>query len=257
MKTLTKYILYGYLNMFKITPDFVYPVYFFDGEYYFADGDPYIIRKFYGIKKSYWKNICPLPEWYHQIEKMEGSEQLYIYQFQDGSILMGNGYKLQRYLESEKIDNEILQESLDDFIRLFQNEDGLLAEPKVFYYSTGRRKRSVARVYLSPGGGKITVNNRGFEDYFSMESHRFCVRQPLILTGTECSLDVKVRVRGGGVSGQAGAIRHGISRALTELDIDYRKVLKSAGYLTRDPRMKERKKYGLKGARRAPQFSKR
>ena len=125
------------------------------------------------------------------------------------------------------------------------------------YYGTGRRKSSVARVYLVPGSGKITINNRDIDEYLGLETLTVVVRQPLVLTGTEGKFDVKVNVKGGGYTGQAGAIRHGISRALLEVDGEYRPTLKAAGFLTRDPRMKERKKYGLKKARRAPQFSKR
>ena len=125
------------------------------------------------------------------------------------------------------------------------------------YYGTGRRKTSVARVYLVPGTGKITINKRDIEDYLGLEVLRMTVRQPLVATETSEKFDVCVNVIGGGMAGQAGAIRHGISRALLEADQDYRPVLKRAGFLTRDPRMKERKKYGLKAARRAPQFSKR
>ncbi len=125
------------------------------------------------------------------------------------------------------------------------------------YYGTGRRKSSVARVYLVPGTGKITVNKKDIEDYFGLETLKVIVRQPLELTETLSKFDVKVNVRGGGFTGQAGAIRHGVSRALLQADADFRPALKKAGFLTRDSRMKERKKYGLKGARRAPQFSKR
>jgi len=125
------------------------------------------------------------------------------------------------------------------------------------YYGTGRRKSSVARVYLLPGSGKVTVNKRDIDDYFDFETLKLIIRQPMELTGTLGKFDVKVNVFGGGYTGQAGAIRHGISRALLQADDDFRAPLKKAGFLTRDPRMKERKKYGLKGARRAPQFSKR
>lgn len=125
------------------------------------------------------------------------------------------------------------------------------------YYGTGRRKKSVARVYLTPGTGKITINKRELDDYFDLDTLKVTVRQPLELTNMLNKFDVQVNVYGGGYTGQAGAIRHGISRALLEADKDFRKPLKSAGFLTRDPRMKERKKYGLKGARKAPQFSKR
>ena len=126
-----------------------------------------------------------------------------------------------------------------------------------FYYGTGRRKSSVARVRVYPGTGKITINDRDIDDYFGLETLKVIVRQPLELLGLTEKFDVVVRVQGGGVSGQAGAIRHGLSRALLEYDETLRPQLKKAGFLTRDPRMKERKKYGLKGARRAPQFSKR
>ena len=125
------------------------------------------------------------------------------------------------------------------------------------YYGTGRRKSSVARVYLVPGTGKITINKRDIDEYFGLDTLKVIVRQPLAATETADKFDVLVNVRGGGYTGQAGAIRHGIARALLNVDADYRPILKSAGFLTRDPRMKERKKYGLKAARRAPQFSKR
>jgi small subunit ribosomal protein S9 len=125
-------------------------------------------------------------------------------------------------------------------------------------YGTGRRKSSVARVHLIPNGnGVITINGREIDDYFGLETLKLIVRQPLVATGTTGKVDVDATVKGGGVSGQAGAIRHGIARALVVLDENYRPTLKAAGLLTRDPRMKERKKYGLKAARRAPQFSKR
>ena len=125
------------------------------------------------------------------------------------------------------------------------------------YYGTGRRKSSVARVYLVPGSGKITINKRDIDEYLGLETLKVVVRQPLVATNTVDKYDVLVNVKGGGYTGQAGAIRHGIARALLLVDENYRTPLKAAGLLTRDPRMKERKKYGLKAARRAPQFSKR
>lgn len=128
---------------------------------------------------------------------------------------------------------------------------------KAKYYGTGRRKSSIARVYLVPGTGKVTINKRDMDAYFGLETLKLIVRQPLVLTETADKFDVLVNVHGGGFTGQAGAVRHGISRALLQADADYRPALKKAGFLTRDPRMKERKKYGLKAARRAPQFSKR
>ena len=129
---------------------------------------------------------------------------------------------------------------------------------KPYMYGTGRRKSSVARVHLFPGGtGKITINGRDIDDYFGLDTLKLIVRQPFGATNTVDKFDIEATVTGGGVTGQAGAIRHGISRALLLVDESYRPALKAAGFLTRDPRMKERKKYGLKGARRAPQFSKR
>ena len=125
------------------------------------------------------------------------------------------------------------------------------------YYGTGRRKKSVARVYVMPGKGNITINKRNIDEYFGLETLKVIVRQPLVATETEGKYDIVVNVKGGGYTGQAGAIRHGLSRALLKVDEEFRPTLKKEGFLTRDPRMKERKKYGLKAARRAPQFSKR
>ena len=131
-------------------------------------------------------------------------------------------------------------------------------ESKVkYYYGTGRRKHSVARVRLYPGNGTITINGRGIDDYFGLDTLKLIVRQPLALTENLENMDIVCTVAGGGVTGKAGAIRHGVARALLEFNPELRPVLKKAGFLTRDPRMKERKKYGLKAARRAPQFSKR
>ncbi|MBQ3054524.1 MAG: 30S ribosomal protein S9 [Oscillospiraceae bacterium] len=129
---------------------------------------------------------------------------------------------------------------------------------KPYFYGTGRRKSSVARVHIFPeGSGKITINNRTIDNYFGLDTLKFIVRQPLVLTETLEKVDIVATVQGGGFTGQAGAIRHGIARALLKVNEEYRSELKKAGFLTRDPRMKERKKYGLKAARRAPQFSKR
>ena len=129
---------------------------------------------------------------------------------------------------------------------------------KPYLYGTGRRKSSVARVHLFPNGtGSITINGRDIDEYFGLDTLKMIVRQPLVATASEGKVDIVATVTGGGVSGQAGAIRHGISRALIKANPDLRESLKKAGFLTRDPRMKERKKYGLKAARRAPQFSKR
>ena len=130
-------------------------------------------------------------------------------------------------------------------------------DTKPYFYGAGRRKSSVARVRILPGTGVITINGRDIDDYFGLDTLKLIVRQPLEATETTGKFDLIVRVGGGGVAGQAGAIRHGLSRALLQVSPEYRPVLKAAGFLTRDPRMKERKKYGLKAARRAPQFSKR
>ena len=128
---------------------------------------------------------------------------------------------------------------------------------KPYFYGTGRRKSSVARVRLYPGSGKITINNRDVDDYFGLETLKLIINQPFGVTNTAGKYDIVANVNGGGISGQAGAIRHGISRALCKANPELRETLKKNGFLTRDPRMKERKKYGLKAARRAPQFSKR
>ncbi len=129
---------------------------------------------------------------------------------------------------------------------------------KPYFYGTGRRKSSVARVRVYPNGtGKITINNRDIDSYFGLETLKLIVRQPLNATETLGKFDIEAKVVGGGLTGQSGAIRHGLSRALLQANEEYRPILKKAGFLTRDPRMKERKKYGLKAARRAPQFSKR
>ncbi|MFA6948285.1 MAG: 30S ribosomal protein S9 [Eubacteriales bacterium] len=131
------------------------------------------------------------------------------------------------------------------------------ASAKPYFYGTGRRKKSIARVRIVPGTGMITINGKDIDDYFGLETLKLIVNQPFGVTETTGKFDIICNVRGGGFSGQAGAIRHGLSRALLLADPEFRAALKKAGFLTRDPRMKERKKYGLKAARRAPQFSKR
>ncbi|MDD7773107.1 MAG: 30S ribosomal protein S9 [Eubacteriales bacterium] len=133
----------------------------------------------------------------------------------------------------------------------------LYTSAKPYFYGTGRRKSSIARVRLYPGSGKITINGRDIDEYFGLETLKLVINQPFGVTNTVGKYDIVANVKGGGISGQAGAIRHGVSRALLLADDSYRTLLKKAGFLTRDPRMKERKKYGLKAARRASQFSKR
>jgi len=132
-----------------------------------------------------------------------------------------------------------------------------MAKTPIVYYGTGRRKTSVARVRLIPGSGKILINGHAYEEYFGLQTLQLIIKQPLALTETLAKYDILARVDGGGFSGQAGAVRHGISRALLRVDLDYRPALKKAGFLTRDPREKERRKYGLKKARKASQYSKR
>ena len=136
-------------------------------------------------------------------------------------------------------------------------ESIMYTSAKPYFYGTGRRKKSVARVRIYPGSGVITINGRDIDDYFGLDTLKLIINQPYGVTGTEGKFDIVANVKGGGMSGQAGAIRHGLARALLTVDENYRSALKKAGFLTRDPRMKERKKYGLKAARRAPQFSKR
>ena len=136
-------------------------------------------------------------------------------------------------------------------------ESIMYTSAKPYFYGTGRRKKSVARVRLYPGTGAITINGKTIDDYFGLETLNLIVNQPFGVTGNEGKFDIVANVKGGGLSGQAGAIRHGVARALLAADAENKPALKAAGFLTRDPRMKERKKYGLKGARRAPQFSKR
>ena len=128
---------------------------------------------------------------------------------------------------------------------------------KPYFYGTGRRKKSIARVFIMPGSGSIKINGRDIDDYFGLDTLKLIVNQPFGVTETVGKFDIVATVKGGGISGQAGAIRHGLARALLQADENYRPALKAAGFLTRDPRMKERKKYGLKAARRASQFSKR
>lgn len=248
-----KFQLCGFINMFGIIPDFVYPVYLADGEYYLSNGDKNKIDSFIKIKEEYKKEVELLPEWYQQIRKKPGSAQIYIYQYGYSDVYVGSGWELSKDLKNIEVENEILKKDLKKFLDNFEEEN----EQVQSYYSTGRRKKAVARVYISLGNGEITINNRSLDNYFGMEYHRQIVTAPLKLTGTENTVNIFIRVKGGGTSGQANAIRHGISRALVQLDIKNHKVIKKAGFLTRDPRMKERKKFGLKGARKSPQTSKR
>ena len=317
--------LIGYLNLFMLIPDFVYPIYYREGKFYFADGDAYFIRDFVELKDSMQSEIQPVTL-DKKILRTIGSEQIYAYLLTDNTLITGTGESVYKQLKSLP-ENQLKQrsdlldfysdfstgKSTDIVTHQFSNKSIPLSEPwihpalpeydhgsrrtviagcidagktsllhqrwdikavndlagitagvdtvthvpKARFYGTGRRKKSVARVCLVPGTGKITINKRDIDEYLGLETLKVVVRQPLVATDTTDKFDVIVSVKGGGYTGQAGAIRHGIARALLEADADYRPVLKSAGFLTRDPRMKERKKYGLKAARRAPQFSKR
>ena len=156
-------------------------------------------------------------------------------------------------LRGYQLTNPVLQEELDDFL----SELNILCAPLTPYYGTGRRKKAVARVFLYEGTGKITINHRKATEYFSNIQHAQTIQHPFLITSTSQLFDAYITVKGGGIAGQAGAIRHGISRALLKYDLEYRTILKAEGFLTRDSRMKERKKPGMKGARKSPQFSKR
>lgn len=300
------YILVGYLNLFNLIPDFVYPVYDHCGQYFFADGDAYYIRNFVKIKQSVEQDIeffnCSVG-----FTRTVNSTQIYIYQLRNGKLIIGTGDQVYERLISVSWIQLEMRSDLMGFLRDFSGVRNRIQEAfciklpmpapklrhkryalfekyntsvkevsgemkKVYnllmnvtvpisrnekYYGTGRRKKSVARVYLLPGTGKITINKKGIDEYFALETVRMVVYQPLVATQTLNKFDVIVNVKGGGFAGQAGAIRHGIARALLEANPAFRPILKSAGFLTRDSRMKERKKYGLKAARRAPQFSKR
>lgn len=303
------YILVGYLNLFNLIPDFVYPVYTHYGQYYFADGDAYYIRNFIKIKRSVEQDI----EFFNysvRFIRTVNSTQIYIYQLRNGKLIIGTGEQVYERLISVSPIQLKMRSDLRGFFSDFSGERNQIqgasciklpklpipaqqSEHKTYtlfqkyntsakgdsgeignvynflldvtvpisrnakYYGTGRRKKSVARVYLLPGTGKITINKKGIDEYFALETMKVVVYQPLVATQTLNKFDVIVNVRGGGFAGQAGAIRHGIARALLEANPAFRPILKSAGFLTRDSRMKERKKYGLKAARRAPQFSKR
>lgn len=252
------YELYGYFNMFHLIPDFVYPVFRNGSEYYFADGDERQIKDFIKLKKESISQIQPIKCGLRQNGFQPGSKQIYIYQCSESEILIGSGSELCQRLSGFQTNSDILQKDLQEFLAYFQNRpESKYNNPTVKYYGTGRRKSAIARVYLVEGRGNITINRRNVDEYFGQKSLKKVIIQPMLITDTEYKFDVIATVKGGGCTGQAGAIRHGIARALLEADANYRPILKKAGYLTRDARMKERKKYGLKAARRAPQFCKR
>lgn len=245
------YKLFGYLNLFPGLSGFLYPVFLKDGLLYLADGNIRYIYSFHPLKTDYVNYIqtfsCSTRNY------CIGNHYPHIYQKENGEILFGHDHALYNQLKDYHVENPVLQKELTDFFQ----EVELLCSSNSFYYGTGRRKEAVARVFLSKGQGNIMVNHTNVNTYFSNMQYIHTIQQPFLLTNTALLFDAYVTVRGGGTSGQANAICHGISRALLEFNSEYRSILKPEGLLTRDPRMKERKKPGLKSARRSPQFCKR
>lgn len=256
-----QYILIGTLNLLGIFPDFVLPV-FKNGEtYYFQDGENNTINRFEKVKETTIPRIVPtLDNRYNSITISVNSAPLYAFQTDENHFVIGDASRLCSFFETYQSKNEILTKEINDFY----HDVGISKDQSIYFpfrqeefHSVGRRKKAIARVRLIPGNGNILINKRSIDDYFCHATLKSVVRQPLVLTDTLGQFDVIIICKGGGFTGQAGAIRHGIARALVKANSDLKPAIKKAGYLTRDPRMKERKKYGLKSARRAPQFSKR
>ncbi len=261
-----KYKLFGFLNMFELVPDFIFPIFKQKNNLYIQEGENNQLSAITPLKKELYDKVVPLNKFNdakYPVEHLEidmMSSPKYAFLVSKHNIIYGNSEILLDYLDSFFTNDEILKQEIDDF----RSDVGDIIVPYhekkveiLRFYGTGRRKSSIARVYLKHGSGKIEVNKRDLDEYFGMETLRVMVRQPLVATDTINKFDIIVNVHGGGYTGQAGAIRHGISRALLQVDTAFRPTLKQEGYLTRDSRKKERKKYGLKAARRAPQFSKR
>lgn len=259
-----KYKLIGFVNLFNIVPDFVLPIFKKEDKLYFQEGKDDEILKFGEAKQNIINKIIPFDKvCNNNINLLFDINSKPIYAFQENSkkVICGVSSVLMTYFKAYEPSNDVLKSEILDFLKDIPIEKNRKENHSqynnIYYYGTGRRKHSVARVRVYPGSGKIIVNNRDIDSYFSLDTLKLIVCQPLTLTGTTEKFNVICTVAGGGVTGQAGAIRHGLSKALLQYNEDFRPVLKKAGYLTRDPRMKERKKYGLKSARRAPQFSKR
>lgn len=246
------YNLYGYLNLFPGLSGFLYPVFQKNGTLYLADGDIHHIFSFHPLKPDYITSINPLASYTNTLY-CAGCHYPHIYQKENGQLYIGSEKQLFDQLRGYQLTNPVLQEELDDFL----SELNILCAPLTPYYGTGRRKKAVARVFLYEGTGKITINHRKATEYFTNIQHAQTIQHPFLITSTSQLFDAYITVKGGGIAGQAGAIRHGISRALLKYDLEYRTILKAEGFLTRDSRMKERKKPGMKGARKSPQFSKR
>lgn len=264
-----KYKLIGFLNMFNIIPDFVFPVFELNGRIFFQEGENDKIQRFSIAKSTIQSKIIPVDM--NTITNISTdlfdafSDPIYAFQNDDQQVVYGNSSFLRQFFETFLPDNEVLALEISDFLDSLpeqKNEIVLCPNPlyqaKILtYYGTGRRKTSIARVYIFQGTGNIKINNINIDNYFGLETLKYVACQPLSLTDNLYNFDVKCTVSGGGVTGQAGAISLGLARALLQYNAELKSTLKSAGLLTRDARMKERKKYGLKAARKAPQFSKR
>ena len=267
-----KYKLIGFLNLFDIVPDFVYPVFENEDLYYFQDECNGIVIDFVLVKSSVYPMIIKIDECKHNLGIKKtvleiGSKSIYAFQMEKGKIICGESILMLKFFTTYSTNNEFLKKEIAVFKRELSNSEGVNKKKEKQsvkkhksvsvagrFYGTGRTRQSIARVYLVPGKGDITINKASIDVYFKLGKLKDIVCQPLVATDTIDKYDVLVNVHGGSYTRQAGAIRHGIARALLQVDADYRPALKKAGYLTRDSRMKERKKYGLKAARRAPQF---
>lgn len=251
-----EYKLIGFLNVFDIIPDFTYPIFEYNNLLYFQHGSNDKINEFIEIKDDIISKIIPLKsDKNFKIKISLDSKPIYAFQSEQNNMIYGTSDELCHFFESYKIPDNYLKNEIKDFYDEVNKK--LPYNPTLFYYGTGRRKKAIARVRIYYGTGEITINDRDINDYFAMDSLKYLVKQPLILSNNTKDLDIICNVRGGGVAGQASAIRLGISKALLTYNNSLRPEFKSAGFLTRDSRVKERKKYGLKAARKAPQFSKR
>ena len=260
----SQYKLVGFINLFNIVPDFVLPVFENENQLYFQERKNNSILEFSEAKQTIRDRIIlldaindNLPCSFVEID----SSPIYAFQENSQKVIFGDADVLKNYFENYTPSNDVLNSEISDFLEEISTEvskeNNYQSMTPTFFYGTGRRKSSVARVRVLEGSGNIIINGRDINDYFGLATLKYIVKQPLVITENSNKFDIICTVAGGGVTGQAGAICHGLSRALLQANGDLRPVLKKAGLLTRDPRMKERKKYGLKAARRAPQFSKR
>ena len=269
-----QYKLIGFLNMFSFVPDFVYPIFQNEGVYYFQEGYNDKINDFVPVKSSVYSMIKKIDSYEEFVGKNNiiltvDTKPIYAFQIEQNKLVCGDSNYILEFFKSYSTDNVVLREEIEDLKNeLVNSMNSQKNKEKVSlheirythrkggYWGLGRRKNSAARVYLVPGTGKITINKRDINEYFKLETLKLVVCQPLVATETVDKFDVLVNVKGGGYTGQAGAIRNGIARALLQVDANYLPTLKASGYLTRVPRMKERKEYSLKAARRMPHLSK-